>query len=159
LNPLDSFKGAHRLLSDLEAALGSGNFNEFSLATAFASSAPFKHLASPLAAFRANGGRCRAMIGIDRAVTSLEALELALQLFDDVYIVHTTAPNSIFHPKLYLFRGSTSARCFIGSNNFTTGGTQTNMELALDLTFTLPAETNSLGPFLKPGVIFFRQIR
>jgi len=148
MTPLDAFTGKKRLLDVLEDAFRSQAYESAFLATAFATSAPLRHLEPAIRAFRAAQGTARALIGIDRNVTSLEALQLALEIFDDVHIVHTSAPLAIFHPKLYIFRGARSARCIVGSNNLTSGGLQTNLEAAVDITFALPSEEAEFDPVL-----------
>lgn len=154
MSPLQAFDGRLRLLDELEAALKSSRYTEFLVATAFASSGPLKHLTTEITAFKASGGTTRALIGIDRLGTSLDALQEAMKLFNEVYIVHTTAPLTIFHPKMYIFRGKKEGRCIIGSNNLTTGGTQTNLEAAVDLRFALPSESAEFAPIIKAWTDF-----
>lgn len=75
----------------------------------------------------------------------MEALRLALDLFDRTYVTHQHAIT--FHPKLYLFTGPEHARAFVGSNNLTVGGTDTNYEAAIAIEFDLPADADDLAAF------------
>src|SRR4029079_1081 len=45
-----------------------------------------------------------------------------------------------FHPKAYIFTGTTKARLYLGSNNLTVGGTETNFEAAVLVEAALPAD-------------------
>ena len=98
-----------------------------------------------LESWRRGGRRIEAILGIDQEGTSQEALELALSLFDCVYITH--ADRHTFHPKIYLFTGETYARVYVGSNNLTVGGTETNFEAAVAVSLPLPAAAKDLASF------------
>lgn len=142
IKPLDQPPGTRRLLDDLKTSLRSANFSDFRLIVAYAKSGPLLRLESLLKAWKAAGKSTGAILGIDQKGTSKEALELALASFDEVYI--TQEPGITFHPKIYLFKGASAARAFIGSNNLTVGGTEKNFESAIDLELNLPAD----GPVL-----------
>lgn len=145
LRPLDQPTSARRLLHDLEAALDDDRFTGFRLIVAYAKSGPLRHLHPRLTDWRRAGKTVEAVLGIDQRGTSLEALRLALDLFDRTYITHQRA--STFHPKLYLFTGPEHARAFVGSNNLTVGGTETNYEAAIAIEFDLPADADDLAAF------------
>ncbi len=68
---------------------------------------------------------------------------MALALFDSTYVTHQTQVT--FHPKLYIFTGSGLARAFVGSNNLTVGGTETNYEAAVQIELDLPADAADLA--------------
>jgi hypothetical protein len=142
IKPLDQPPGTRRLLDDLKTCLGSAEFSDFRLIVAYAKSGPLLRLESLLQAWKAAGKSTAAILGIDQKGTSKEALELALALFDEVYI--TQEAGITFHPKIYLFKGASAARAFIGSNNLTVGGTEKNFESAIDLELNLPTD----GPVL-----------
>lgn len=131
IRPLDQPPGTRRLLADLRTSLRDTRFNEFRLIVAYAKSGPFNRLRADLEKWRQEGKKIEAIIGIDQRGTSYEALGLALSLFDAVYVTQESAIT--FHPKIYLFGGEVSSRAFIGSNNFTVGGTETNFEAAVQL--------------------------
>jgi len=131
INPLDQPPGTRRLLADLKSSLADPRFDSFQLIVAYAKSGPLNRLRTDLQAWRAKGHKTQAIVGIDQRGTSFEALELALNLFDDVFV--TQERGITFHPKLYLFGGTKTSRAFIGSNNLTVGGTETNFESAVHL--------------------------
>lgn len=87
----------------------------------------------------ARGGRAALLVGIDLGGASRQGLELALDLFDPVYVVHDepTGAAPTFHPKVFLACGEERARAFVGSNNLTGGGLQANYEAALDVDLDL----------------------
>jgi len=141
--PLDQPPGTRRLLDQIKAALASPLFSEFRLIVAYAKSGPLHRLRDSLEAWRAAGKTTRAILGIDQQGTSREALELALALFDAVYV--TREGGITFHPKIYLFKGPSAARAFVGSNNLTVGGTEKNFEAAIQLDLDLPADAATMA--------------
>lgn len=86
-----------------------------------------------------------AILGIDQRGTSQEALQLALNLFDRTYVTHQQPIT--FHPKIYFVTGPGHARVFIGSNNLTVGGTETNYEAAIQIEIDLPGDAADLEMF------------
>ncbi len=143
IKPLDQPPGRRRLLDDLKVSLGDTRFSDFRLIVAYAKSGPLIRLQDLLKAWRASGKSCSAIVGIDQKGTSKEALEVCLDLFDNVYIVQEAGIT--FHPKIYLFKGTLAARAIIGSNNLTVGGTEKNFESAVDLDFDLPNDASDLA--------------
>lgn len=143
LKPTDQPPGVRRLLGDLKDALADDAFTHFQIIVAYAKSGPIYRLRDLLEQWRTKGNRIEAIFGIDQQGTSREALELSLTLFDSVYV--TREPGLTFHPKIYLFKGQTAARAFIGSNNLTVGGTEKNFEAAIQLDFDLPTEAALLA--------------
>lgn len=142
IGPTDQPTDNRRLLAELRACLRSGDFVLFRLVVAYAKSGPLIRLEDDLKAFRAAGGQIRSVVGIDQQGTSRQAIELAMTLMDDVYV--TCEAGITFHPKIYVFEGPGRAVCFIGSNNLTVGGTETNFETAMVLDLALPAEQAQL---------------
>jgi HKD family nuclease len=144
LNPLDQPIGRHRLLADLKVSLLDENFNRFRFVVAFAKVGPLLRLKSIIEKRRAAGFRIEAIFGVDLQGTSAQALAFALEHFNSVYV--TREASITFHPKIYAFQGKTNARVFVGSNNLTVGGTETNFESAICLDLILPddSETNDL---------------
>jgi HKD family nuclease len=102
-----------------------------------------------LRAFTGRGGRSALFVGIDQGLATRQGLELALQIFDAVYVVHDESAGGrrTFHPKVYVASKPDVARVFVGSNNLTPGGLQANYEAALevDLDVTMPEDTLLLG--------------
>lgn len=138
IKPLDQPPATRRLLNDLKVALNDGRFNNFRTIVAYAKSGPLLRLRELLVAWRKCGKSAEIIVGIDQHGTSKEALQLALALFDKVYV--TQEPQITFHPKIYVFDGPTAARALIGSNNLTVGGTEKNFESAVDIEMLLPEE-------------------
>lgn len=142
IKPLDQPPGARRLLADLKTALSDKRFNEFTLIVAYAKSGPIHRLREYLENWKTSKGSTKAIFGIDQQGTSKEALELALELFDEVYV--TQEQSITFHPKIYLFKGANDAHAFIGSNNLTVGGTEKNFEAAVHIELELPKENSDM---------------
>lgn len=145
IRPLDQPLGSRRLLEDLRNALASDEFVDFRVTVAYAKSGPLYRLQQSLEAWRAKGKTSAAIFGIDQRGTSQDALELAYDLFDHLFI--TRQAGITFHPKIYMFKGSKSARVFVGSNNLTVGGTEKNFESALQLDLELPDDSSGLRTF------------
>ena len=143
IRPIDQPPGTRRLLEDLKVALAEDKFSHFKLIVAYAKTGPIYRLRELLEQWRKQGKQIQGIFGYDQQGTSREALELSLTLFDNVYV--TREPGLTFHPKIYLFKGKTSARAFIGSNNLTVGGTEKNFEAAVQLDFDLPEEAELLA--------------
>ena len=143
IRPLDQPPGTRRLLQDLKNALNDNRLSTFKVIVAYAKSGPLHRLQESLQSWRDAHKRADAILGIDQQGTSKEALDLALTLFDSVYV--TQADGITFHPKIYLFAGDQFARAFVGSNNLTVGGTEKNFESAIDVELDLPADADSLA--------------
>ena len=142
IGPLDQPLGSRRLLSELRVCLTSGLFTSFRIIVAYAKSGPLLRLRTELTSFKGGGGVIEAILGIDQQGTSREAVQLSLSLMDSVYV--TSEPGITFHPKIYIFEGPHEARCIIGSNNLTVGGTETNFETAMILDLSLPGDQAQL---------------
>jgi len=138
ITPLDQLLGSKRLLEELKQCLNDPDFNKFGFSVAFAKTGPLLRLAPILNTWKAAKKDVHAIIGIDHKGTSVQALEFALGNFNEVYV--TKYPRRTFHPKIYWFAGSTKGCIFIGSNNLTVGGTETNFESCIRLDYNLPAE-------------------
>ena len=143
IRPLDQPPATRRLLRDLKDGLQDPRFTHFSVIVAYAKSGPLARLQPLLLDWRAAGKTSVAVFGVDQQGTTKDALELALRLFDRVYI--TREPGITFHPKLYLFKGPRDAHAFIGSNNLTVGGTEKNFETAVHLELDLPEDAPYLA--------------
>jgi HKD family nuclease len=139
ISPMDQPPGKRRLLADLKSSLADPRFKTFRLVVAYAKSGPLNRLRSDMQAWRAKGHKTEAIIGIDQHGTSFEALGLALDLFDAVFV--TQEYSITFHPKIYFFKGPDASRAFIGSNNLTVGGTETNFESAVQLDLSPKSDT------------------
>jgi hypothetical protein len=142
--PLDQPLGNRRLLRELRTALRDPAFNSLNIIVAYAKSGPLLRLKTEFEQWRVAGKRVDAIFGIDQQGTSHQAIDFALALFANVYV--TQERGITFHPKLYLFEGPSSVKLFIGSNNLTVGGTETNFETAVEISCVLPADDADLAP-------------
>ena len=145
LRPLDQPPGTRRLLHDLKAALQDDRFNRFRTIVAYAKTGPLYRLQSLLQQWRESSKTAAAIFGIDQKGTSKEALELALLLFDEVYV--SQQRGITFHPKIYLFDGEHYGWAFVGSNNLTVGGTEKNFEAGIHVELDLPDDQQQLSLF------------
>lgn len=145
LKPVDQAVGKRRLLHELQADLKRAGYTELRIMVAYAKVAPLIKLRSYIDSWREKARSVRAIFGIDQQGTSKEALELALSIFDEVYITNERAIT--FHPKAYVFRGASKARLYLGSHNLTVGGTETNFEAAVVVDVKLPADQTTLREF------------
>lgn len=142
--PLDQPLAHRRLLPELQAALASASYSQLRVLVAYAKSGPLIRMKHELLAWRAAGKSAEMILGVDQRGTSRQALELAVELFDRVYV--TQEKGITFHPKMYLFEGLSEAKSFVGSNNLTVGGTETNFEAAVVLTCALPEDIADVQP-------------
>ena len=145
IKPLDQPSGQLRLLPWLAEGLHNPNFERLTLIMAYAKSGPLRRLEPDFHQWRNRGGYTSAIFGVDQRGTSREALEFALALFDRVFVLGV--PNSTFHPKMVWFQGNTEAQGFVGSNNLTVGGTETNCEAGVHMLMELPADNGHLAEF------------
>jgi PLD-like domain len=141
LNPLDQPTGRRRLLAELKEGLADPRYDSLRIIVAFAKSGPLLRLQTLITAQRARGLRIEAVFGIDQLGTSAQALKFALLHFDRVYV--TSEAGLTFHSKVYAFEGVSDARIFVGSNNLTVGGTETNFEAAIRIDLGLPVESGN----------------
>lgn len=85
------------------------------------------------------GCSLRLVVGIDQGGATRQGLELARDLFDDVWVFHDRGGRT-FHPKVYVAWGNSSARVLVGSQNLTAGGAYFNYEAGIELTLQRPAD-------------------
>lgn len=146
LKPTDQPTGTARLIDELRRNFTSSDFDEMRMVVAFAKHGPLLRLQQDIARWRDLGKSIRAVFGVDQRGTSRQALDFALAHFSHTYIAHVgNGPfNPTFHPKIYLFLGPTRMVGYVGSNNLTVGGTETNLECGVRLDLALPAD-NTIG--------------
>jgi HKD family nuclease len=139
--PLNQPEGKFRLLERLRVNLLSQDFTHFFIITAFAKEGPLLKLKPEIDAWRAAGKSIEAIFGIDENGTSIEALQFAINNFNASYIAKIVGgARSTFHPKIYIFNGLSRSLAFIGSNNLTPGGLETNAESHVIFDLQLPAD-------------------
>ncbi|WP_162713320.1 phospholipase D family protein [Salinibacter ruber] len=141
LNPVDQPSGHARLLDYLREGFQSEEFSRATLMVAFSKSGPLRRLRSDMESWTQDDSReIRAIFGIDQRGTSEEALRLSLELFDQVHLLHQRRIGTTFHPKIYYFEGEESFSAYVGSNNLTTGGLETNFESGIQMELNSPED-------------------
>ncbi|MCG3178604.1 MAG: hypothetical protein BIFFINMI_00932 [Phycisphaerae bacterium] len=150
LRPTDQPVGRARLIDQLKSNFASSDFNEMRMIVAFAKHGPLLRLREDICRWKSGGKAVRAVLGVDQRGTSRQALEFALQNFRETYVAcgGTSAFSPTFHPKVYLFAGPKRAVGYVGSNNLTVGGTETNLESCVRLELELPAEDALMAELL-----------
>src|SRR5258708_27318891 len=90
----------------------------------------------------AHAAHATVFAGIRNDTTSYQGLARLHRIVSQLYTVDTGSRTVIFHPKLYLVRGSQHARLVIGSANLTLAGLNNNIEagMLLDFDLTDPAD-------------------
>lgn len=110
------------------------NIERVILSVAFVSESGVQQLEARLAPCVA---QTTVFAGIRNDITSLQGLSALLPLVRDLYVVDTGSRQILFHPKLYMVRGTDHARMVIGSANLTLGGLNNNIEASVLLDFDL----------------------
>ena len=114
------------------------SWTHFRAAVAFVKRSGTRHLSSELCAF-ARTGHVEIVAGIDHRGTSSEGLRdllAAVSPSGRVIVFHNVLPFT-FHPKIYLFKSSTTADAVVGSGNLTEGGLFTNYEASFRVSLDL----------------------
>jgi HKD family nuclease len=86
---------------------------------------------------KANSEKLTVFAGIRNEISSFQGLSKLLGYGGALYAVDTGARGILFHPKLYVVRGKTTARMIIGSSNLTHGGLNNNIEAGMMFHFDL----------------------
>lgn len=149
--PFSAYPTSHQILTEAMAVA-----QELTAVVAWAKRSGLSRLQGELTAFRAGGGTSRLAVGIDEGGATRQGLELALQLFDQVFVFHDIAGRT-FHPKFYLFENNETATVMLGSSNMTAGGLYFNYEanfvLELDLAEVSDRELRDLMRAYVQGLI------
>lgn len=149
-SPLDQPSGNLRLINELKNQLLSDDFNAFYIISAFAKVSPLLKLKPEFDIWLAKGNSINIAFGIDEKGTSKQALSFALANFTHAYIARVgNSKRSTFHPKIYLFTGLTEAVAYIGSNNLTSGGIETNAESYVKFEMTFPGDSTLRNQFIR----------
>ena len=67
------------------------------------------------------------VVGISEGGASIQGLNLALDISNEVYVFHDNG-NRTFHPKVYIAYGDSAGKVMVGSHNLTRGGLVNNYE-------------------------------
>lgn len=144
LRPLHQATGEVRLLDELKACLASDEYDELNVCVAYARRRALVKLHPWLKEWRRSGKAVRAILGVDQRLTSRQALQYALETFNETYVTsvhgYRLRNDVTYHPKMYLFSGPTRAVAFVGSHNLTEGGLETNFEAGVRVDFLRPAD-------------------
>jgi HKD family nuclease len=110
---------------------GSGvlDFNSLTICVAWAKRSGIELVKPELEKFKQRGGNLRIILGISEGGATRQGLFLAHELANDSYVFHDRR-SATFHPKIYLFKGKEKSKLFVGSNNWTAGGSYFNYEAA-----------------------------
>lgn len=76
-------------------------------------------------------GKTTAYIGIRNDITTIQGARRLLDLGVALYTVDTGTRRVIYHPKIYLVRGTQYAKLIVGSANLTPGGLNNNIEAGI----------------------------
>lgn len=110
------------------------NVESVLVSVAFATEAGVSILETHLAPY---SDRAKVFVGIRNDTTSYQALIRLHGIATHLFAVDTGSRTVIFHPKIYLVRGSKHARLLIGSANLTLGGLNNNIEAGMLVEFDL----------------------
>lgn len=115
-------------------------WDQLDIAVAWVRVSGMMYLMERFANFLRHGGTLSVIVGIDLENTTREGLQALLDLeqygASQTYVYHNEA-DSIFHPKLYLWRNEEEARLIVGSNNITQSGLYINVEAGLQVDVTV----------------------
>lgn len=111
-------------------------YDEALFAVAFLKVSGLTRLILTLKKFLKSGKRISIIAGQNFALTQPEALHTLRKLFQiyptsKIYLAKANSVNSVFHPKLYLFKSKNVCCIISGSANITEGGLTNNKETSL----------------------------
>jgi len=130
---------------------------EFTAVTAWAKVSGLARIQDALRSFAARGGTSEIIVGIDEGGATVEGLQLALKLFDKVWVFHDPGART-FHPKLYVTRGAKKASVIVGSSNLTKGGLFTNFEASVRVDLEMQLSSSDRA-FLADVDDYIKQLR
>jgi hypothetical protein len=124
------FEDGSNLYEVLTEGVEAGDIASLSAAVAWAKRSGLRRLEAALREIRDGGGRTQLVVGIDERGATEEGLRMAMELFDEVYVLNDPSGRT-FHTKMFILKGDDRARLFVGSNNATAGGVFYNYEAGL----------------------------
>ena len=112
--------------------------DEAYFAVAFLKMSGLTILSKPLIGFLKSGGKLTVVVGQNFALTEPKALLEFRNMFrsypkSKIYLAKANSKDSVFHPKLYLFKSKKSCSIISGSANMTKGGLQKNKESSINI--------------------------
>ena len=123
--------------SELLKSFADKDFDEFRCLVGFASAKGIELLSDALSSFRVNFSKFQIIVGIDEGGTPVDALRKLIELNLNIKIYHSPV-LTIFHPKIYIFNGTTKCKIIVGSSNLTQQGLFQNIEASLMIYFERP---------------------
>lgn len=130
---------ATRFGNSLISHIQSGTWRRFDIAVAWVRATGLRHLEPALRSYLEAGNELTVVVGVDLDNTTKEGLVALLDLENygaSSTFIHHNESGTIFHPKLYLFRGENHAKLIVGSNNITEAGLYRNTEAGLEIEAT-----------------------
>lgn len=122
----------------IENLVSEAIYDKFYFIVAFVKKSGVYRIQEAMQTFQDNNGEIKGVAGIDSKGTSIQGLQLLLQLTNKLYIYHDVNQSHSFHPKIYIFeKEGENAKIFLGSNNLTSGGMFTNYEIGMEYDFNL----------------------
>ena len=112
----------------LKEFLGKAATQTATISTAFLTRGGVGMLESEL---KGLGEKATVYVGIRNGITTAEGLLALLGLSVNLFVIDTGATSPIFHPKIYLRLGKSTAELLVGSANLTSSGLYTNIEGSL----------------------------
>ena len=100
---IDTFKGCLRGCSECK------------IAVAYIRNSGLNPIISDLEIILKKGGKVKILTSNQLGITEKDAIESLLDIGAEIRIF--VSPNRIFHPKAYIFKGTTISDCIIGSSN------------------------------------------
>lgn len=131
--------------SEIIDALRNKDYTTFECLVAFASISGVSALKEHIIASKGHISQHKVIVGIDSEGTSKEALEGLLAWDVDAYVYYFNSNRGlkpIFHPKIYMFKGTDKCEIIIGSNNLTTYGLTGNVEGSVSIKYDIDDENN-----------------
>lgn len=122
--------------------------DRFDVVVAWVKRSGLRRVENELRAMRDRGVELRIIIGIDQGGATEQGLDMARELFDDVYVFHDRSGRT-FHSKVYFAAGPSAANALVGSHNLTAGGVYFNYEAGVRLALTSPEDDETIASLVE----------
>lgn len=113
----------------LNRYINSNDINQIFIVVAYAKVSGVNKLINRFNSLIENHCDITVCVGIDQSNTSVEAIRMLLGCTSELYVYHMQNLTVTFHPKLYYLTSKNNGILFVGSNNLTQGGLETNDEI------------------------------
>ncbi|MBY0534900.1 MAG: hypothetical protein K2P88_03540 [Chitinophagaceae bacterium] len=113
-------------------------YDQLFIAVAFLKTSGVDLLTKPFKDFLKANGQLTLIAGQNFALTEPNALHELRNIFKSypiskLYLAKASSPDSVFHPKMYLFKSDTHCCIISGSANITKGGLTSNKEISISI--------------------------